>query len=123
MYFFGFDTSFTPVEGGNGVMGMLWGRPLYFTEYAPGIASGDGSDISEWDDGLLSCINFKEVLYGERFQEFNRSVHVRFREREEVFQFVTENDARPWWKTYLTPKNGITTRSPFVTLTNTDTSA
>lgn len=114
---------FTPVEGGAGVMGMLWGRPLYFTEYAPGIASGDGTDISEWDDGLLSCINFKEVMYGERFTEFNRSVHVRFREREEVFQFVTENDARPWWKTYLTPKKGITTRSPFVTLTNTDVSA
>lgn len=114
---------FSPVEGGGGVMGTLWGRPLYFTEYAPGITSSDGTDISHWDDGLLSCINFKEVLYGERFQEFNRSVHVRFREREEVFQFVTENDARPWWKTYLTPKNGITTRSPFVMLTNTDVSA
>ena len=114
---------FSPVEGGGGVMGTLWGRPLFFTEYAPGVASGDGSDISEWDDGLLSCINFSEMIYGERFTQFNRSVHVRFREREEVFQFVTENDARPWWKTYLTPKNGITTRSPFVTLTNTDTSA
>jgi len=114
---------FSPVEGGNGTMATLWGRPLYFTEYAPGIASGDGSTINEWDDGLLSCINFAEVMYGERFQEFNRSVHVRFSEREEVFQFVTENDARPWWKTYLTPKNGITTRSPFVMLTNTDTSA
>jgi len=114
---------FSPVEGGSGVMGTLWGRPLYFTEYAPGIADGDGSDISEWDDGYLSCINFSEVMYGERFTEFNRSVHVRFSEREEVFQFVTENDARPWWKTYLTPKRGITTRSPFVMLTNTDTSA
>lgn len=114
---------FSPVEGGNGVMATLWGRPLYFTEYAPGITSGDGNDISEWADGMLSCINFSEVLYGELYTEFNRSVHVRFSEREEVFQFVTANDARPWWKTYLTPKNGITTRSPFVMLTNTDTSA
>jgi HK97 family phage major capsid protein len=114
---------FTPVEGGGGVMGTLWGRPLFFTEFAPGISTGDGSRIEEWSDHFLSCINFKEVMYGERFTEFNRSVHVRFREREEVFQFVTENDARPWWKTVLTPKNGITTRSPFVTLTNTDVSA
>lgn len=114
---------FSPVEGGGGVMGTLWGRPLYFTEYANGIASGDGSTISEWSDNFLSCINFSEMLYGERFTEFNRSVHVRFSEREEVFQFVTENDARPWWKTYLQPKKGITTRSPFVTLNNTDTSA
>lgn len=113
---------FSPVEGGLagnlGVVGTLWGRPCFFTEYAPGIASGNGSSITEWDAGFLSCINFSEVLYGEMYQEFNRSVHVRFSEREEVFQFVTANDARPWWKTYLTPKRGITTRSPFVQLNN-----
>jgi len=114
---------FTPSEGNNGVMGTLWGRPLFFTEYAPGIASGDGSTINEWDDGLLSCVNFSEVIYGELYTEFNRSVHVRFSEREEVFQFVTANDSRPWWKTFLTPKRGITTRSPFVKLSNNDTSA
>lgn len=114
---------FSPVEGGNGNMATLWGRPLFFTEYAPGVATGDGNVIDEWDDGLLSCINFSEMIYGELYTEFNRSVHVRFSEREEVFQFVTANDARPWWKTYLTPKKGITTRSPFVKLANTDTSA
>jgi hypothetical protein len=108
---------FSPVEGG--VTGVLWGRPIFFTEYAPGIASGDGSTIDEWEDGLLSLHNFGEVLYGELYTEFNRSVHVRFSEREEVFQFVTANDARPWWKDVLTPKRGITTRSPFVSLTNT----
>ena len=71
---------------------------------------------------MLSCVNMSQYLYGELNQEFNRSVHVRFSEREEVFQFVTSNDARPWWKTYLTPKKGVTTRSPFVTLTDTDVS-
>jgi len=114
---------FSPVEGGNGVMATLWGRPIFFTEYAPGIATSTGSDIAHWDDCFLSCINFSEMIYGELYTEFNRSVHVRFSEREEVFQFVTANDARPWWKTVLTPKRGITTRSPFVALSNTDTSA
>lgn len=114
---------FSPVEGGNGIMATLWGRPIYFTEYAPGIATSTGSDISHWDNHFLSCINFSEMIYGELYTEFNRSVHVRFSEREEVFQFVTANDARPWWKTVLTPKRGITTRSPFVALSNTDTSA
>ena len=116
---------FSPVEGGDGSMGTLWGRPLYFTEYANGIIPNPpngGTDIADWSDNFLGCVNFSEVLYGERFTEFNRSVHVRFSEREEVFQFVTENDARPWWKTYLTPKRGITTRSPFVALSNLDTS-
>jgi HK97 family phage major capsid protein len=114
---------FSPVEGGNGVMATLWGRPIFFTEYAPGIATSTGAEISQWDDCFLSCINFSEMIYGELYTEFNRSVHVRFSEREEVFQFVTANDARPWWKTVLTPKRGITTRSPFVALSNTDTSA
>ena len=114
---------FSPVEGGNGIMATLWGRPIFFTEYAPGVATSTGSDISHWDDCFLSCINFSEMIYGELYTEFNRSVHVRFSEREEVFQFVTANDARPWWKTVLTPKRGITTRSPFVALSNTDTSA
>ncbi len=113
---------FSPVEGGNGIMATLWGRPIYFTEYSPGIATSTGSDISHWSDCFLSCINFSEMIYGELYTEFNRSVHVRFSEREEVFQFVTANDARPWWKTVLTPKRGITTRSPFVALSNTDTS-
>lgn len=112
---------FSPMTEGIGA--TLWGRPIFFTEYAPGIDSGqDGSQISEWATGFLSCVNMSQYLYGELYQEFNRSVHVRFSEREEVFQFVTSNDARPWWKTYLTPKKGVTTRSPFVTLTDTDVS-
>ena len=108
---------FSPVEGT--VTGTLWGRPIYFTEYAPGILTNTGSDISDWSTHFLSCINFSEVLYGELYTEFNRSVHVRFSEREEVFQFVTANDAKPWWKEVLTPKRGITQRSPFVALSNT----
>lgn len=112
---------FSPLTEGAGP--TLWGRPIFFTEYAPGITSGqDGSQISEWSSGMLSCVNMSQYLYGQLYTEFNRSVHVRFSEREEVFQFVTSDDARPWWKTYLTPKKGVTTRSPFVTLTNTDVS-
>jgi HK97 family phage major capsid protein len=112
---------FSPMNDGIGA--TLWGRPIFFTEYAPGITSGqDGNQISEWSSGMLSCVNMSQYLYGELYTEFNRSVHVRFSEREEVFQFVTSNDARPWWKTTLTPKKGVTTRSPFVTLTNTDVS-
>jgi len=112
---------FSPMEGGIGA--TLWGRPIFFTEYMPGITSGqDGNQISEWSTGMLACVNMSQVLYGQLYTEFNRSVHVRFSEREEVFQFVTSDDARPWWKTVLTPKRGVTTRSPFVMLTNTDVS-
>lgn len=110
---------FSPMNGDIG--NTLWGRPIHFTEYAPGITVGqDGSQISEWNAGYLSCVNMSQYLYGQLYTEFNRSVHVRFSEREEVFQFVSSDDARPWWKTYLTPKKGVTTRSPFVTMSVAD---
>lgn len=108
----------------DGKPDMLLGRPIYFTEFMPGItSSNDGNQISEWNTGFLACVNMSQYLYGVRgSQTMDRSVHVRFLEREELFLWTMQDDARPWWKTYITPKNGVTTLSPFVYLTNTDTS-
>lgn len=112
------------LEMNNGKPDMLLGRPIYFTEFMPGIiASNDGSEIAEWNTGFLACVNMSQYLYGVRgTQTVDRSVHVRFLEREEIFLWTMQDDARPWWKTVLTPKNGVSTLSPFVYLTNTDTS-
>jgi len=108
----------------NPVAGMpdtLLGRPVIWTEFAPGVTSGNsGSDITEWDSKFLSCVNFSQMLYGYRSVDtMERSMHVRFLEREDLFLFTTEDDARPWWKTTLIPKRGVSTMSPFVTLSNT----
>jgi len=111
---------FSPMDPASGRPDMLLGRPIYFTEYAPGIATDDGATIDEWSTHFLSCINFSQYLYGARGNgTMDRSIHVRFLEREEMFLFTSEDDGRPWWKTVMTPKNGISTQSPFVTLTNT----
>ena len=109
--------------GRDGKPDTFNGRPIYFTEYMPGVSSGADNDINNWSTNFLALVNWSEYLRGIRgtaTQE--RSIHVRFLEREEMFLFTSEDDGRPWWKTVLTPKNGISTRSPFVTLTNTDTS-
>lgn len=85
---------------------MLDGRPLFFTEYAPALGT----------EGDLSLTNWSEYLEGTLTGMNNaESMHVRFLEHERTFKFWTENDARLWWKTALTPKNGPT-RSPVVTL-------
>lgn len=85
---------------------MLDGRPLYFTEFCPALGT----------QGDLILCNWSEYLEGTLTSMSNaESMHVRFLEHERTFKFWTENDARCWWRSALTPKNGPT-RSPFVTL-------
>lgn len=106
---------------GAGLPDTLLGRPVIWTEYMNGMVSGqDGSQISEWNDNFLACVNATQMLYGERGTgNLARSIHVRFLEREEVFLFTSFDDARPWWKSTFQPKNGGLTQSPFVTLSKT----
>ena len=44
------------------------------------------------------------------------SMHVQFLTDQWVFKFTTRLAGQPWWTTPLTPANGTTTVSPFVTL-------
>ena len=44
------------------------------------------------------------------------SVHVRFIEDEKSFKFWTRLDGAPWWNSVLTPRIGVASLSPFVTL-------
>jgi HK97 family phage major capsid protein len=85
---------------------MLDGRPLLFSEFCPALGT----------EGDLSLVNWSEYLEGTLTGMNNaESMHVRFLEHERTFKFWTENDARCWWRSALTPKNGPT-RSPIVTL-------
>lgn len=85
------------------------GRPLYYTEYMPSIASAS----------CLLLANFSQYLEGVyQAPRSAESVHVRFDTHERVFKYWLRNDGRPWWTTTLTPKRGSNTLSPFVTLNN-----
>jgi HK97 family phage major capsid protein len=84
----------------------LDGRPLFFTEFLPTLGTV----------GDLVLVNWGEYLEGTLTNMQNaESMHVRFLEHERTFKFWMENDARCWWRTVLTPKNG-STRAPVVTL-------
>ena len=103
----------------------LLGRPIVWTEFMPGIQDGeDGNIHSEWGDSALgnhfaACVNMTAYYHGQLYSDQAVSAHVRFSEREEIYQFVTSDDARPSWLTTLTPKRGVTARSPFVALETT----
>ena len=85
---------------------VLFGRPVVLTEFAKTV--GDLGDIvlADWSQYLEGT--FKPLRSAE-------SIHVRFINHERTFKFWIENDARGWWRSALTPKNG-STLSPFVTL-------
>lgn len=84
----------------------LNGRPLFFTEFCPTLGTVGDLILGVWSEyleGTLTGMNSAE------------SMHVRFLEHERTFKFWMENDARCWWRSALTPKNGDTL-SPFVVL-------
>ena len=84
----------------------LFGKPLILTEYCQTL--GDKGDIVlvDWSQYLEGT--YKPLRSAE-------SIHVRFINHERTFKFWIENDARGWWRSALTPKNG-STLSPFITL-------
>ncbi len=87
-------------------MAMLDGRPLYFSEFCSAIGTA----------GDLILCNWSEYLEGTlTSQQSAESMHVRFLEHERTFKFWMENDARCWWRSALTPRNGPT-RSPIVVI-------
>jgi hypothetical protein len=83
------------------------GRPLIFSEYMQALGTlGD-----------LTLINWTQYLEGT-YQPLQsaESIHVRFVNAERAFRFMLRNDAAPWWRSALTPKNGADTLSPYVAL-------
>jgi HK97 family phage major capsid protein len=89
--------------------GRLLGRPIYFTEFCQKL--GDKGDI------INACFSeYLEGALGGEDPEMSSSIHVRFLNREQTFLFVLMNDAKPWWRSPLTPKYSAVTLSPFVTL-------
>jgi HK97 family phage major capsid protein len=102
----GYAANIWQPSAAEGMPATLYGRPVFFTEYCS--ALGDLGDI-------VLC-NWSEYLVGNYQGVTNASsIHVRFENSEEGFKFTKRNDARPWWTSVLTPKNG-STKSPFVTL-------
>lgn len=87
----------------------LFGRPIYFTEWAKTV--GDEGDIT-----LCNWSEYGWGTYGSPRPQRAESMHVRFLNHERAFKFYVYNDGQPLWNSPLTPANSSSTLSPFVTL-------
>ncbi len=91
----------------EGFPDMLWGRPVFYTEYCDTV--GDEGDLI-----LVNCSQYLEGVYQPL--QSAESVHVRFLNHERAFKFWTRNAGAPWWRSALTPAKSAVTLSPIVTL-------
>jgi hypothetical protein len=85
----------------------LFGRPVIPVEYNPTV--GTEGDIS-----LLDMSQY--VVADKNSMQQATSMHVRFVNDEMTFRILYRVDGQPLWHSALTPYQGSTARSPFVTL-------
>ena len=99
-----------PIWLNNGVGGppaTILGRPVVISEKVENLG----------DQGDINFIDFSYYLVGDRqAMTVSSSEHFRFQNGETSFKFVERLDGRPWLQSALTPRNGGSTLSPFVTL-------
>ncbi|MEU1372990.1 phage major capsid protein [Streptomyces triculaminicus] len=95
----------------NGAAGppmTILGRPVIFTEKAPGLL-GDLGDISFVDFGMY--------LIGDRqVMSAMSSPHFQFSQDRTAYRIIERVDGRPWLQSAITPQNNGPTLSPFVQL-------
>lgn len=87
--------------------GTLFGRPVIISEKL--------ADLGTQGDILFA--DFSHYLVGQRQGvTMATSPHFKFQNDQTVIRGTTRVDGRPWLDSALTPKNGGSTLSPFVTL-------
>ena len=87
--------------------GTIYGRPIIVTEHCQTL--GNAGDIVFADLGRYRFIEKGGV-------DQTQSIHVRFVQGETAFRFKKRVNGEPRERTAVTPANGSTTVSPFVTL-------
>lgn len=91
----------------EGFPDMLWGRPIYYTEFADTVGT----------EGDLMNVDWSQYLEGVHTPlQSAESVHVRFLNHERAFKFWIRNAGAPWWRSALTPNKSTDTLSPIVML-------
>jgi HK97 family phage major capsid protein len=95
----------------NGVQGppmTILGRPVIFTEKAPGVLGTQGD---------ISFVDFGYYLIGDRqAMSATSSPHYRYGNDQTSFRIINRVDGTPWLRTEITPENGGPTLSPYVQL-------
>ncbi len=95
----------------NGAVGppmTILGRPVVFTEKAPGLLGTQGD---------LNFVDFGYYLIGDRqVMSAMSSPHFKFGNDQTAYRIIERVDGRPWLQSAITPQNAGPTLSPFVQL-------
>lgn len=99
---------YLPPGGLTGTMAAsIFGRPAMVTEHCE--ALGDAGDIA--------VVDWSQYLFASKGTiKTAMSIHLRFDYDETAFKATYRVDGRPVWETYMTPRKGAATVSPFIKL-------
>jgi HK97 family phage major capsid protein len=93
-------------NGAEGAPMTILGRPVIFTEKAPGVLGSQGD---------LSFVDFGFYLIGDRqVMSAMSSPHYKFGNDVTAYRIIERVDGKPWLQSAVTPQNGGATLSPFV---------
>lgn len=88
-------------------MGTLYGIPMVVTEKNPALGTKGDLILADWGHYLI----------GDRGGlRTDMSPHFKFQNDQMVYRCVKRVDGQPWLKSAITPRNGGSTLSPFVTI-------
>ncbi len=95
----------------NGAAGppmTILGRPVIFTEKAPGLLGAAGD---------INFVDFGFYLIGDRqVMSAMSSPHFKFGNDQTAYRIIERLDGKPWLNSAITPQNAGPTLSPFVSL-------
>ena len=95
-------------NGQSGPPMTILGRPVVFTEKAPGLLGAQGD---------ISFVDFGYYLIGDRqVMSAMSSPHFKFGNDQTAYRIIERLDGRPWLQSAITPQNAGPTLSPFVQL-------
>lgn len=87
--------------------GRMLGKPVIPVEHCSTLGT----------PGDILLVDLSQYLLADKgAPEAASSIHVRFLNDETTFRFIVRADGQPAWKKPLTPKNGSSTQSPFISL-------
>lgn len=100
-----------PIWINNGAAGppmTILGRPVIFTEKAPGLLGAQGD---------INFVDFGFYLVGDRqVMSAMSSPHFKFQNDQTAYRIIERLDGRPWLQSAITPQNAGPQLSPFVQL-------
>ena len=88
-------------------MGTLYGIPMKVTEKNPALGTKGDLILADWSHYLIGDRGGLRTDY---------SPHFKFQNDQMAYRCIKRVDGQPWLKSAITPRNGGSTLSPFVTI-------